>query len=98
MSSIFDAYDSEFASLSQEIQKNVAELKAIPKESDKAQPLINHIDALFSQSNELVKQMDTEVGFQSPGSFLFPLLLLSSKSDVFNISTFSNTSLLVVAS
>jgi hypothetical protein len=65
MSSIFEAYDSEFASLSQEIQKNVGELKALPssdsESGDRTQPLINHIDALFSQSNELVKQMDTEV-------------------------------------
>ena len=59
--SIFDAYDQEFSSLSQEVSKNVSELKSYTSSNDKTESLIKMIDALFSQSNELIKQMELEV-------------------------------------
>eukprot|EP01038_Epipyxis_sp_PR26KG_P005345 gene5345-7416_t len=61
--SIFDAYDQEFTSLNQEIGKNVAELKNLsgsgPSDT-KVSSLIRQIEGLFSQSNELIKQMKIE--------------------------------------
>jgi hypothetical protein len=59
--SIFDAYDQEFSSLSQEISKNVSELKSYTSGNERSNSLIKIIDALFSQANELIKQMELEV-------------------------------------
>ena len=59
--SIFDAYDQEFSSLSQEISRNVSELKTYTSSNDKTDSLIKMIDALFSQATELIKQMELEV-------------------------------------
>lgn len=60
--SIFDAYDQEFAALRQEIQKNVDELRAqVDGNGEQGFQIVNHIDALFLQSNDLIKQMDAEV-------------------------------------
>jgi len=59
--SIFDAYDQEFSTLSQEISKNVSELKTYTSSNEKSNSLIKMIDALFSQSSELIKQMELEV-------------------------------------
>lgn len=66
--SIFDAYDQEFTTLSQEIERNVGELKAQSGPSEKTTSLIKMIDALFSQSNDLVKQMEVEVRSNDPGT------------------------------
>ena len=59
--SIFDAYDQEFSSLSQEISRNVSELKTYTSSNDKTDSLIKMIEALFSQATELIKQMELEV-------------------------------------
>jgi hypothetical protein len=59
--SIFDAYDQEFSSLSQEISRNVSELKTYTSSNDKTDSLIKMINALFSQATELIKQMELEV-------------------------------------
>ena len=58
--SIFDAYDSEFSSLSQEINKNLNELRQ-GSASEKAGALVKQIDALFIQATDLIKQMEVEV-------------------------------------
>ena len=59
--SIFDAYDQEFLSLSQELGRNISELKSYSSGNDKTESLIKMIDALFSQSHDLIKQMEVEV-------------------------------------
>lgn len=62
MSSIFNAYDQEFNNLSQEIQRNTSELKAyVGKNSDKSSSLIRQVEALLSQAQDLIKQMNVEV-------------------------------------
>lgn len=59
--SIFDAYDHEFSSLSQEISRNVSELKAYTSANDKTDSLIKMIDGLFKNSTDVIKQMELEV-------------------------------------
>ena len=59
--SIFEAYDQEFSTLSQEISKNVSELKSYTTSNDKTGSLIKMIDNLFSTSGDLLNQMDLEV-------------------------------------
>lgn len=59
--SIFDAYNQEFASLSADISKNISEYKSSPSGGDKAANIDRHLDALFSQATDLVKQMEVEV-------------------------------------
>ena len=59
--SIFEAYDQEFSALQQEVQKNVSELKSQSGTSDRTDSLVWQIDALFAQSNDLIKQMEVEV-------------------------------------
>lgn len=62
MSSIFEAYDQEFNNLSRDIQNHLGELKAISNTNpDKSGSLIRQIDALLSQANDLIKQMNVEV-------------------------------------
>ena len=62
MSSIFDAYDQEYNNLGQEIQKNINELRAGGSSNpDKAASTARHIEALLSQAQDLVKQMNVEV-------------------------------------
>lgn len=58
--SIFDAYDQEFSSLSQEINKNINELKR-DTSAGATGGLIRQVDALFLQANDLIKQMEVEV-------------------------------------
>ena len=58
MSSIFEAYDSEFSAIGKEINKNINELKN--DTDDRAPSIIKQIDALFSQSHDLIKQMEVE--------------------------------------
>lgn len=58
MSSIFEAYDSEFSAINKEITKNINELKN--DEEDNGPSIIKQIDALFSQANDLIKQMEVE--------------------------------------
>jgi primosomal protein N'' len=65
--SIFDAYDQEFSSLSKEINKNITELKTADK-SEKATSSVKLIDALFSQANDLIKQMEVEVRSHDPAT------------------------------
>jgi len=64
--SIFDAYDSEFSSLNQEIIKNLGELKN--SSGDKAASSIKLIEGLFSQSADLIKQMEVEVRSHDPAT------------------------------
>jgi hypothetical protein len=66
--SIFEAYDSEFSSLSQDIIKNVGELKNNSSSGDKSGSLIKQIEALFSQSADLIKQMEVEVRSHDPAT------------------------------
>eukprot|EP01031_Cornospumella_fuschlensis_P041133 gene41133-50183_t len=56
--SIFDAYDSEFAALTKDITKNLSELKNDPQSGSSA---IKMIDALLSQTQDLIKQMEVEL-------------------------------------
>lgn len=65
--SIFDAYDSEFSSLNQEIIKNVGELKN-NSSGEKSSSLIKQIEGLFSQSADLIKQMEVEVRSHDPAT------------------------------
>jgi len=58
--SIFEAYDTEFASLKQEIAKNIDEYRNSSDSSEKSASLLRLIDALFMQSNDLIKQMEVE--------------------------------------
>jgi vesicle transport through interaction with t-SNAREs protein 1 len=62
--SIFDAYDQEFTSLTQEINKSIQELKN--EKGDKSSSLIRLIEGLFSQSSDLIKQMEVEVRSHDP--------------------------------
>ncbi len=66
--SIFDAYNAEYASLSQEINKNLGELKNMSKGHEKSGSLIKLIDGLFSQATDLIKQMEVEVRSQDPAT------------------------------
>lgn len=69
--SIFDAYNTEFQSILEEIKKNINDLKSFIKTINlnemsnkndlKSSNTIKIIEALFSQSNELIKQMEVEV-------------------------------------
>lgn len=64
--SIFDAYDSEFNSLLEEIQKSIQLLNEYHNNNDskdikKQDNLIKLTDGLFMQSNDLLKQMEVEV-------------------------------------
>ncbi len=65
--SIFEAYDAEFSSLSQEIIKNVGELKNNTA-PDKSAGQIKLIEGLFSQSTDLIKQMEVEVRSHDPAT------------------------------
>ncbi|RYH06283.1 hypothetical protein EON65_43075 [archaeon] len=56
--SIFDAYDAEFASLTKDINKNLNDLKSDPQNGSS---LIKMIDALLSQAQDLIKQMEVEL-------------------------------------
>lgn len=69
MSSIFNAYDQEYNNLSQEIQRNISELKHASSskgdvESGSAASKTRHIDALLGQAQDLIKQMNVEVRSQ----------------------------------
>lgn len=59
--SIFDAYDSEFTSLSQDISRNISDFKANTSNSDKCASINRHVDALLLQAGDLLKQMEVEV-------------------------------------
>lgn len=59
--SIFDAYNEEFNSLSNQISKNINDLKSSSYDNDdKLYKLINLIDNLIIQSQSLIKQMNVE--------------------------------------
>lgn len=63
--SIFDAYDQEFTSITQDISKNINNLKDVDGSDDQiigtVANLTRLIEGLISQSNDLVKQMEVEV-------------------------------------
>jgi vesicle transport through interaction with t-SNAREs protein 1 len=59
--SIFDAYDSEFNTLTREINKTVADFKVSTGKKDVQ---TRQIDGLLSQATELIKQMEVEVRSQ----------------------------------
>lgn len=58
--SIFDAYDTEFASLKQEIAKNIEEYRNISQNNEKSVSVQRLIEGLFMQANDLIKQMEIE--------------------------------------
>mmetsp|Transcript_11605 Transcript_11605/g.11627 ORF Transcript_11605/g.11627 Transcript_11605/m.11627 type:complete len:213 (+) Transcript_11605:89-727(+) len=66
--SIFEAYDQEFNALSQDIGKNISELRTYTTNPDKSVTLIRQVDALLSQAAELMKQMEVEVRSQDPAT------------------------------
>lgn len=59
--SIFDAYDSEFSALSQDISKNISEYRTYSSNPEKSSNLVKHVDALLIQAGDLVKQMEVEI-------------------------------------
>lgn len=66
--SIFDAYDQEYNSLSRDIIRSIGELKNLSNGSEKVSSSIRHIDALISQSSDLIKQMEIEVRSHDSGT------------------------------
>lgn len=66
--SIFEAYDSEFSSLTKEVTKNVNEYKYNSAGDKSNVALVKQIDALFSQINDLIKQMEVEVRGLDPST------------------------------
>ncbi len=63
--SIFDAYDQEFRALSQDINKNLTEIK---NESGKAGSSSRLVEGLLSQCGDLIKQMEVEVRSHDPAT------------------------------
>ena len=61
--SIFDAYDTEFSSINREINKNIQDLKSSAS-GESSTSLVTTIDGLFSQLNDLIKQIEIEVRSQ----------------------------------
>eukprot|EP00602_Paraphysomonas_sp_CaronLab_P006058 CAMPEP_0185018686 /NCGR_PEP_ID=MMETSP1103-20130426/1352_1 /TAXON_ID=36769 /ORGANISM="Paraphysomonas bandaiensis, Strain Caron Lab Isolate" /LENGTH=210 /DNA_ID=CAMNT_0027548593 /DNA_START=92 /DNA_END=724 /DNA_ORIENTATION=- len=59
--SIFEAYDSEFSALSQDISKNISEFRSYSSNAEKSSNLVKHVDALLIQAGDLVKQMEVEI-------------------------------------
>lgn len=59
--SIFDAYDSEFTALSQDISRNISDFKANVANTEKCSTINRHVDALLLQAGDLLKQMEVEV-------------------------------------
>ncbi len=69
MSSIFDAYDAEFSAIGKEINKNINSLKNdCEGDEGRASGLIKQIEALISQSNDLIKQMEVELRSHDPAT------------------------------
>jgi hypothetical protein len=69
MSSIFEAYDAEFTAISKEINKNINGLKNdCDGDEYKASTLIKQIEALLSQSSDLIKQMEVELRGHDPAT------------------------------
>lgn len=66
--SIFDAYDQEYNGLSRDTIKAIGELKALPPGSEKVGTCVRHVDALISQSVDLIKQMEIEVRSHDAGT------------------------------
>lgn len=66
--SIFEAYDQEFNSLSQDISNNVSELRNYSTNAEKSSSLTRHIEALLSQASDLMKQMQVEVRSHDPAT------------------------------
>ena len=58
--SIFDAYNQEFSSLSSDISKNINDFRSDPS-GEKASNIGRHLEALFVQASDLIKQMEVEV-------------------------------------
>lgn len=56
--SIFDAYDTEFSALRQEISKNISEYRECSE--DRSTSLYKLVEALLLQSSDLIKQMEIE--------------------------------------
>lgn len=69
MSSIFDAYDAEFSAIGKEINKNINVLKNECEGDDsRASGMVKQIEALISQSNDLIKQMEVELRSHDPAT------------------------------
>lgn len=66
MASLFDAYDQEFTSISQDINKNINELKRTSGGASGG--TIRHIENLLSQAQDLIKQMEVEVRSLDPAT------------------------------
>lgn len=58
--SIFEAYDTEFSALKQEIVKSISEFRDSGEDKEKSVALRKLIDGLLSQSSDLIKQMEIE--------------------------------------
>jgi Vesicle transport v-SNARE protein N-terminus len=57
--SIFEAFDQEYASLSNDISKKIQELTNL-SEKDKPQGFIRQIEGLFGEVQDTLKQMEIE--------------------------------------
>lgn len=66
--SIFEAYDTEFSSLKQEIAKNIAEFRESGDDSDRSVALGKLVEGLLLQSSDLIKQMEIETRSSEPSS------------------------------
>mmetsp|Transcript_7939 Transcript_7939/g.13163 ORF Transcript_7939/g.13163 Transcript_7939/m.13163 type:complete len:211 (+) Transcript_7939:159-791(+) len=65
--SIFDAYDTEFGSLKDELAKDIAQFKEKAENDDDPTSLVQLIDGLFLQSHDLIKQMELEARSSDSG-------------------------------
>lgn len=65
--SIFDAYDQEFRALSQDINKNLSELKN-ESNKDRTGVTVRLVEGLLSQCGDLIKQMEVEVRSHDPAT------------------------------
>ena len=61
MSTVFDAYDQDFKSLSRDIQQGLSDLKNGNNEAGKVSSIVKSLDALFHERNDLLKQIEIEV-------------------------------------
>jgi primosomal protein N'' len=99
--SIFDAYDQEFRALSQDINKNLSELKN-DTASNKASS-VRLVEGLLSQCGDLIKQMEVEVRGHDPATrkvlnekvIQYKKSLVSLKSDFERIKEQSQRSELI---
>lgn len=66
--SIFDAYDEEFRALSEDINKNLNELKERSSDTSKSSSIIRLVDGLLRQCSDLIQQMVVEIRSHDPSA------------------------------